>query len=235
MGQERRRQPRVRTRDVAAHLVKEDKSTLSSIENLSSGGAFIRTAEVLPVGSLLQMTVVRPGMKRAIQLVGRVTAVVGADEAAGKHAMPGMGVRFEPMAPEVRGRLDGLLKELGLRETHPEGLQSSVRPVPPAGAPRGFPAPARPPASSPVARPPEATAAQATAAPAAHGESDEAAALRRLLALRDAEIELLRQKVKAAESAAERHRQILEVERLAHDAKVEKLVIELGHLKRTRA
>lgn len=104
----RRRFPRVRATSVAAHLAVSDGLLSCTVENLSAGGLFVRTERLLDVGTRVTLTLVRPGMKRALQLAGRVRSSVHT------HDLVGMGLELEPLAPGLVQRLEELLKELGV-------------------------------------------------------------------------------------------------------------------------
>lgn len=93
-----------------------------SVENISQGGLFVRTAKLLSLGSPVRLNLVKPGMKRALQLDGSV---------ASKIEMPGlvgMGVRFAEPHGEEAQRLQGLLAELGVHSVGPP--LAPVRAVP---------------------------------------------------------------------------------------------------------
>jgi len=75
------------------------------IENLSMGGAFVRTSEPLPVGTPVELELVRPGLKKAIHLVGSVVS-------QGQGNPPGMAIAFEPYDRELGWRLHALLQAL---------------------------------------------------------------------------------------------------------------------------
>lgn len=109
---QRRRFPRVKTQNVAAHVVAGRRSPACVIENLSEGGMFIRTDEVLEVGTAVQVTLVRPGMKKALVLTGRVVAHHA--QGGGSRSLPGMGICFDELPVEAHLRLDGMLHDLGL-------------------------------------------------------------------------------------------------------------------------
>lgn len=215
MGQERRKHPRVRTKDVAAHVHKNSSRSLCSLENLSVGGAFVRTSEALPVGTVTNLTVVRPGMKRGLQLTARVTASFSPSEASARGAIPGMGLQFQNVDSDLRVRLEGLLRELGSRG---ESVASaSLRPEP-------KPEP-RPEPRSDVRNPFQLGGRKAKVDEVAQANDNyevQMAGMMRLLAQKDVEITSLKLRVQKLEALSEQRRQELEAERLAADAKQER-------------
>lgn len=140
-----RRHGRVRAKGVASHL-RDGAQLLTglAVENLSRGGAFVRCATPMPIGSAVMLDLVRPGLKRALQLTGRVVSIVDAEQATRKGGVPGMGIQFDPYSSYVGERLHELLVALG---AGPEVLQADAQrppppPPPPAPAPPLEPAPA---------------------------------------------------------------------------------------------
>src|SRR5258706_8815504 len=111
---EKRRHARVSGTGVAGHVRSHDRSVACSIDNLSVGGAFVRTAVPVQLGLAIMVDLVKPGLKKAVRVSGRVVAVVSAAEAAatGRHA--GMAVEFDPPDDETDARLQALLHALGL-------------------------------------------------------------------------------------------------------------------------
>jgi uncharacterized protein (TIGR02266 family) len=85
------------------------------VENLSAGGIFLRTPRPLPLGSYIELDLVRPGLKRAISVKGRVVGVLDAESAAAKNTAPGMGIQFFPLSEAARDRLGQVLQDLGLK------------------------------------------------------------------------------------------------------------------------
>lgn len=63
-------------------------------KNLSKGGAFIRTATPLPVGTRFVFVLLVPAFARPVELEGEVTRALGLDGAVRDGGEPGMGVRF---------------------------------------------------------------------------------------------------------------------------------------------
>jgi hypothetical protein len=75
------------------------------------------------------LDLVRPGLKRALQVTGRVVSIVSNEQAAARGAVPGMGIQFEPYNVGVGERLTEMLVALG---AGPEVLDAD--PPPPAAA-----------------------------------------------------------------------------------------------------
>ncbi len=113
MAMYQRKHGRVRAKGIASHL--RDGAQLItglSVENLSMGGAFIRTATPQPKGSAVVIDLVKPGMKRSIRLTGRVATAVLPGHAVATPHVPGMGIEFDPLPPDVAARLEELLLAL---------------------------------------------------------------------------------------------------------------------------
>jgi hypothetical protein len=144
------------------------------VENISRGGLFVRTAQLLPIGTEVELNLVRPGMKRALRLTGRV---VNHGRTSGS-AQLGMGIELHPLPPDDAIRLAELLKDLGV------GDHGSASP-PPMRAPPPRPAyPSEIPVLTPVAE-----RATANKLPETAGE------LRQLVELKDRELAQLRSEV----------------------------------------
>lgn len=123
-----RRHGRVRARGVASHLREgAHQITGLAVENLSRGGAFVRCAVPMPPGTPVMLDLVKPGLKRAVQLTGRVVSSVSADEASERRTQAGMGIQFDPYPAAVGERLTEILLSLG---AGPEVLGAD--PPPPA-------------------------------------------------------------------------------------------------------
>jgi type IV pilus assembly protein PilZ len=113
MGRNRRKHPRVRARDLAAQVVTATGRIPAQVENISRGGAFVRTDRPLEVGTELTLQLARPGLRRVLSIAARVTTCI--DAAAGRLAkrVPGMGVMFVSLDASQAERLVALLKDLG--------------------------------------------------------------------------------------------------------------------------
>lgn len=134
-----RRHGRVRARGVASHL-REGAQLFTglAVENLSRGGAFIRCSTPMPIGSAVMLDLVRPGLKRALQLTGRVVSLVDAEAAHRRGGVPGMGIQFDAYGAGVAERLNELLVALG---AGPDVLRADP-PGPAAQVTAPMPAPA---------------------------------------------------------------------------------------------
>jgi uncharacterized protein (TIGR02266 family) len=109
----RRRHSRVRVRNTVAHSGLERRRQIWVVDNISAGGLFVRTENVLPLGATVELDVVRPGLGGPLQLQGRVVLVVDPATAQARSAPPGMGIAFEALAEPIRARLDEMLGTLG--------------------------------------------------------------------------------------------------------------------------
>lgn len=106
----RRKYIRGRARGVAAHLQTQAGLISCSVENISVGGVFVRTTRLLPLGHMVELALVRPGMKHMLMLRGRVASNLET------HAVVGMGIEFVAPEGEDAETLSALLKELGVPE-----------------------------------------------------------------------------------------------------------------------
>lgn len=88
-----RQHPRLATRLPGLYSRSSEKSKMCEIVNLSPGGAFIRTTEALPLsGELVEITVPLIGLRKEIELRGRVINLVLPTEQ--NNYLQGIGVRF---------------------------------------------------------------------------------------------------------------------------------------------
>jgi hypothetical protein len=104
---------------------------------------FVRTAVVMPIGSPVLVDLVRPGLKKAIQVSGRVVNVTAGG--AERGGTPGLGIAFDVLPVDVEDRLRELLGQLDpavpkpATRIEPERPRATVRGVvgdrwlPPAG------------------------------------------------------------------------------------------------------
>jgi hypothetical protein len=107
----RRRHRRVTAKGLVVQLQTGDGALQPClVENLSTGGVFLRTSELSPVGALIQLTVTRPGMKKSLRITGRVASAIDTTD------LVGMGVEFQSVDPEDVSKLAALLVELGAVE-----------------------------------------------------------------------------------------------------------------------
>ena len=90
-GKNRRRHPRVRARGLAAHVRTSDRSLSSEVEDISAGGLFLRTDQILSPGTVVTLWLVKPGWKRSLELPGRVVTA----RRVGLHSRSsGLGIAF---------------------------------------------------------------------------------------------------------------------------------------------
>ncbi len=96
-----------------------------AVGNLSMGGLYLHTPdEEFPLGSHLLFTLVKPGLKRGLQL-GAVVAF--ARKAHGTFPR-GVGLRFDELGASDRERLQQILQELGLDS--PDAPDTDGPPIP---------------------------------------------------------------------------------------------------------
>lgn len=182
----RRRYVRVEGCGLASHLQTRDSSTPGlAVENLSMGGLFVRSNAPLPLGTVVMMQLVRPGLRRALTLTGRVVSVVTVREATMRGAVAGMGISLTRPDGDVRARLRSLILELAKRpdQDATDHVVESLR------APRLAPvALATPPVDAPIEA--RVAAVEAPSAPSvpANDVDDRVARL-------EAEVQLLRREV----------------------------------------
>jgi uncharacterized protein (TIGR02266 family) len=77
--------------------------------NISLGGIFIRTEEVLPVGTQLKIHFSIPELEDFIDTTGVVVRTI--DVSDGEDPK-GMGIAFEDLEAEAKALLDGLVEKL---------------------------------------------------------------------------------------------------------------------------
>ena len=111
----RRRELRITTEIVVAHHKPGGQGEVpfryDPMTSLSMGGCFIRTGDPYPEGSGVEIVFCPGEAARTVRLRGTVRRH---GRTAGGEGRPGMGIRFEPMAPEARGLLEAyLLGEIG--------------------------------------------------------------------------------------------------------------------------
>ena len=107
--QERRRHARVE-RQVKLRFLAEREVYTSYARDISAGGVFIHTAEPLPVGSEVLVSLVNPVTLQKIELAGRVVREVQPDPADSRR-MPGIGVSFDQADESNRALLVEFLRE----------------------------------------------------------------------------------------------------------------------------
>jgi Tfp pilus assembly protein PilZ len=109
----RRHHSRVEARGVASHIQSKDMSTPGlAVENISMGGLFVRTANALEPGTRVMVQVVRPGLKRALQMTGRVISAISPEQARARGSIAGMGVSLDAADGDTEQRLRALIDDL---------------------------------------------------------------------------------------------------------------------------
>ncbi|MFT3776028.1 MAG: PilZ domain-containing protein [Minicystis sp.] len=177
----RRMHKRVPARGVASLVQARDLRTPGlTVENISMGGLFVRSASPLDPGTPVLLQVVRPGLKRAIQIAGRVVSVVSPAEARARGAVAGMGIGFDRIDGDAEQRLRALVDNL------------AGAAAPPA-APRAPEPPTRAATAIEDARP----ASAVVPAPVLAATLHELAAAREDLAARDRRIEEIEAELKS--------------------------------------
>jgi type IV pilus assembly protein PilZ len=113
MARNRRKHTRVRARNLGAQLLTAQGRSAAQLENISRGGAFVRTDRPLEVGSDVLVELSRTGLRRSLTLAARVTSRIDATEGRLSRRMPGMGMQFVSIDARQTERLLELLRELG--------------------------------------------------------------------------------------------------------------------------
>ena len=102
-------------------IVRVDYATVDEIfseftRDINEGGLFIETEKPPPAGTEVSMQFSLPGGHEAVTTVGRVVRV-----SAGEDSGPcGMGIEFETLSDEARGRINEIIRGLraGRSPTH---------------------------------------------------------------------------------------------------------------------
>jgi uncharacterized protein (TIGR02266 family) len=113
-AKDKRRHERMKPRGVLAHVSGGGKQFSSNVDNLSAGGLFLRTEQMVPRGTTLHLDLVKPGGRRTLHVQGRVVGVLEPDDASAQRMLPGLGVEFAEVGPEEVERLEALLQALGV-------------------------------------------------------------------------------------------------------------------------
>ncbi|HOU53217.1 MAG TPA: PilZ domain-containing protein [Myxococcota bacterium] len=111
-SREHRQHPRVETRLLAVFRKDLDlEETDSLMTNLSLGGAFVKTPNLVPPGTVTHLRFYVDEEQAPLAVVAEVVWVRrGSPDGGGPP--PGMGVRFQQMSPEDQGRLTRYLARL---------------------------------------------------------------------------------------------------------------------------
>lgn len=135
-----------------------DRTIGCFLDDISAGGAFIRTGLILEPGTELGIQLSRQGLKKPLLLGATVVRSLDAETATAQRMPAGLSVRFEPMPAEDAERLMTLLRDLGLTvpgDAKPPVLSPDlplITPLPIAIAPA-------PPMPPPIITPPPMPAA----------------------------------------------------------------------------
>ena len=97
-------------------IVRVDYSTIDEMfseftRDINEGGLFIETEKPQPAGTEVTMQFSLPGTDETLSTVGRVVHVTSGDD----QMPPGMGIEFEELSPDDRGRIDSLIRSLRAR------------------------------------------------------------------------------------------------------------------------
>lgn len=134
-----------------------------AVENLSLGGAFVRCAQVPPLRSHATLEVLVPGVNQPLVLPGQVAFALSAGDAISRKMPPGFAIEFvKPLPPHLQRGLERLLLELD---------ENALIPLRPSEE--------------------QAEPAERTQSVPAFDPSGEVAALRKLVAAHEREIERL--------------------------------------------
>jgi Tfp pilus assembly protein PilZ len=112
-NQGERSQPRLRVSGVAAHVRSGSVAFSCQVEELSAGGAFLRTDQSFSPGSEVDLDLVKPGARKVLRLGGRISRAVPSGQ--GQH--PGLEIEFSAMSGDVSARLAQWLEEMIARGT----------------------------------------------------------------------------------------------------------------------
>lgn len=122
-GSNRRRFTRVHPSVLATRVATRDAFQRGIlVENISLGGAYLRTDAPLPVGEPLDLELARPGHEALVRLTGRVVSALKQDRAVEMDKPPGMGVSFGALDDRTRDSLKALI-----RSFVPENIPLEVR------------------------------------------------------------------------------------------------------------
>lgn len=82
------------------------------VENISAGGLFVKSDDLLPIGSPIALELMDGAPSAPLKLTGRVVGHVTRWQAKTHGRTPGMGIQFDPLTAESQKRLDKLLASL---------------------------------------------------------------------------------------------------------------------------
>ena len=82
------------------------------VENISAGGMFVKSDDLLPMGSPISLELLDGAPTSPLKLTGRVVGHVTRWQAQTHGRVPGMGIEFDPLDADSQKRLDKLLANL---------------------------------------------------------------------------------------------------------------------------
>lgn len=158
-GVNRRRFMRVHPSVLATRVATRDVNQAGIlVENISLGGAYLRTDKPLPVGEPLDLELARPGHEALVRLTGRVVSALKQDRAVEMDRPPGMGVSFGALDDRTRESLKALIRSfvpenISLEVKHASAIKvTPARPEPVSKLPQdATPVPLPPPPPLPSA------------------------------------------------------------------------------------
>jgi hypothetical protein len=122
MANNRRRHQRVKPKQLISRVQGGEALHIGLVvENISVGGAFVRCASPMRVGTRVKLELQRPGATTPILVNGVVTSTLNPAQAAERKVSPGMGVAFDAMPPHVEARIEGIIGA-----ANPEALKANV-------------------------------------------------------------------------------------------------------------
>lgn len=120
---------------MVAHLWTSEGRTPCQVEDLSAGGALLRTDHPFVAGEPVAIDLVKPGWKKAVSLTGRI--VTRAER--GSHHLPMVSVRFIEIEHNADVRLHEFLTQLGAPPDEPKPPAPQPDEPPSAAAPDAQP------------------------------------------------------------------------------------------------
>jgi hypothetical protein len=123
----RRKHERIRASGIAAHLKTQLGLAFCVVENIAPGGLFLRTQQLLPLGTHVSLQLAQPGMKRALKLNARVVNLVEVSVALTLRMQPGMGLEFDKLRGEEQERLKELIRNLSQTVPPPTKANPGIR------------------------------------------------------------------------------------------------------------
>jgi hypothetical protein len=93
----RRRNRRIKAKDIVARLNSTGGSSLCMVANLSLGGAFIRSSKLLPPGTAVTIELSGGGFGSTVRVKGHVANSMDLPKAHAAGMLSGMGIAFDQM------------------------------------------------------------------------------------------------------------------------------------------